>query len=510
MQNVFTLSAIRTGLLLLNIMVSTVGIQARSPYQISGPKPEENTPELIGTESKFFADIDTVNQRVYILLYEELWAYNLREEEWDLLHTFEKEKINILLSEPKEFGYDHVSGDILLWSTGVGLVCRIDLETYRINRIDQSFPHKNQFGHIPFFREGKIYAFGGYGFWQDKNLISHFKPDVKEWLIVAPAEGSPYPPERVGGFGTYVSAEDAFYAYGGNTIDNRRHDDNNSKRSKHGEIWKFDFNEMLWSQIMSPGPLEAITFMSAGPSNIYGTSKSTKSLTAYSNASKNWYIPIKMTGGDMANVHLKVFNLEDHTEFKPVEIDATSENAMISTHFLFNEKSRELVFVGFRNVTNSEIHPLLVLKIPESEVIAKLEPEDSGFTLVFGSLIVAGVFLIIGWLYFKKNGPIKVINGIQSKISKEELEHGLNKTEKELLNTLIVSDHMPETSELEEMVWPDVDNYDYRRKLRNETIRSINEKVKEMFDVNEELIIRQRDLEDNRRYRYGINEDLLG
>jgi len=69
---------------------------------------------------------------------------------------------------------------------------------------------------------------------------------------------------------------------------------------------------------------------------------------------------------------------------------------------------------------------------------------------------------------------------------------------------------MPETSELEEMVWPEVDNYDYRRKLRNETIRSINGKVKDMFGVNEDLIIRQRDLEDNRRYRYGVNEDLLG
>src|SRR6056297_1457117 len=152
MQNVFTLSAIRSGLLLLTIMCSTVGIQARSPYQINDPKPEENSPKLIGTESKFFADIDTVNQRLYVLIYEKLWAYNLREEEWDLLHTFEEEKMNKLLSEPKEFGYDHVSGDILLWSTGVGLVCRIDLENYTINRIDRSFPHKNQFGHIPFFR----------------------------------------------------------------------------------------------------------------------------------------------------------------------------------------------------------------------------------------------------------------------------------------------------------------------------------------------------------------------
>lgn len=217
-----------------------------------------------------------------------------------------------------------------------------------------------------------------------------------------------------------------------------------------------------------------------------------------------------MPGGDKANVYLKTFNLNEYTEFKPVQIEATTEHAMISTHFLFNEKSEELVFVGFRNITNDEIHPLLVVKVPEAEVIAQLEEVEEDRILIYGSLLVLGILLGSGWLYVRYYGPVQIINNQQSLIVKGDLEKELNQTEQALLKAITGSDHMPETSELEEMVWPNVDNYDYRRKLRNETIRSINQKAKEMFGVNEDLIIRQRDLEDNRRYRYGVNEDLLG
>jgi hypothetical protein len=512
MQNISSLSAIKSGLLLLMTLISVTEIQAITPIQTTSQVQEQEAeaPALIGTESLFFADIDTVKQVVYVLIYDEFWSYDLKEEQWALLHTLEESEMDELLSEPKEFGYDHVSGNIYMWSTGVGLVYRIDLETFDVKRIDRSFHHKNQFGHIPFFRDGKIHAFGGYGFWEDKNLITHFIPEVGEWLIVAPDADSPYPPERVGGFGVYINERDVFYAYEGKIIENREHDDSNSIRSNNGEVWKFDFKEMKWSLEMTPGQLEKLRFPSVGARNVYGTSRTTISSSHYSAATGNWYIPTKKEGGDMANVYLKAFDLIDHTEFKPVQIDATTENAMISTHFLFNEKSQDLVFVGFRNVTNNEVHPLMVLKVPESEILKQLEPADNSKALIYGSLLAVGVLLILGWVYIRFNGSIPVINGRQPTVSREDLEQVFNKTEQSLLKAIMDSEHMPETSELEEMVWPDVDNYDYRRKLRNETIRAINEKAQESFGLKDKLIYRQRDMEDNRRFRYGVNKDLLG
>lgn len=491
--------------------ISVTELQAVNPIQIISQQQEQDTeaPTLIGTESLFFADIDTVNRLVYVMIYDEFWSYDLREEEWEKLHVFDEGELDELLSEPKEFGYDHVSDHIYLWSTGVGLVYRIDLETFEIQRIDQSFPHKNQFGHIPFFREGKIHAFGGYGFWEDKNLITHFNPEVREWLLVSPAEGSPYPPERVNGFGTYVDDQDALYVYSGSVISNREHDGINAIRTTSEEVWKFDFTTMSWSLVMTPGALPGPRFPSVGIRNVYGTGKTTISVAPYSNASGLWYIPLKEEGGDMANVYLKPFDLVDHIEYEPVQIDATIENAMIGTHFLYDPKSEEIIFVGYRNVTNDEEHPLMVLKVPESKVIEELVPVETNRVLVYGSLIVVGFLLIIGWVYFRRMNLISTVNGSHPTIKHDEFEAALNSVERSLLKALMKSDHMPETSELEEMVWPEVDNYDYRRKLRNETIRSINEKAVEQFGLKEDLIIRQRDLEDNRRFRYGVNRELI-
>ncbi len=62
-----------------------------------------------------------------------------------------------------------------------------------------------------------------------------------------------------------------------------------------------------------------------------------------------------------------------------------------------------------------------------------------------------------------------------------------------------------ESHELEVESWPDITNYDYRRKLRNETIKSLNEKFKVELD-GEEAIYRKKDPNDNRRFLYGLNE----
>jgi hypothetical protein len=509
MQNISSLSAIKFGLLLLMTFISVAELQAISPDKGRTQEPGRESPVLIGTDNMFFSDIDTTKQLVYVLIYNELWSYDLNQEQWCLLHSFEQDEMNELLAEPKEFGYDHVSEDIYLWSTGVGLVYRIDLESFDIERIDRSFPHKNQFGHIPFFRDGKIHAFGGYGFWEDKNLITHFNPEVREWLLVSPAEGSSYPPERVNGFGTYVKDQDALYVYSGSIISNREHDGVNAIRGTNGEIWKFDFKTMSWSLVMTPGSLPGPRFPSVGIRNVHGAGKTTMSLTPYSNASGLWYIPFKDSGGDMANVYLKPFDLVDHIEYEPVQIDATIENALIGTHFLLDQKSKEVVIVGYRNVTNGEEHPVMVLKVPESKILKQLKPIGKEKVLIYGSLLAFGALLVLGWLFVRKNGSIPGLNYRQPAITRNELEIQLNTTELSLLKAILDSDHMPETSELEEMVWPEVDNYDYRRKLRNETIRAINNKVQERFGIQDDLIIRRRDTEDNRRFRYGVNRELL-
>ena len=71
---------------------------------------------------------------------------------------------------------------LLFWDVSVGRVHKMDLETGILERLDNSFTHRNMYYHAPFLEEdGSIYAAGGYGFWEFKNLLTRFDPESGEW-----------------------------------------------------------------------------------------------------------------------------------------------------------------------------------------------------------------------------------------------------------------------------------------------------------------------------------------
>ena len=76
-----------------------------------------------------------------------------------------------------------VNGDkILFWDSAVGRAYSFDLESLLLDRIDTSFHHQNMFGHAAVLSEhDHIYAIGGYGFWEFKNLLIRFEPDTGQW-----------------------------------------------------------------------------------------------------------------------------------------------------------------------------------------------------------------------------------------------------------------------------------------------------------------------------------------
>lgn len=499
------------GLFIFGVLCSSKNVFA-DPYEdipLNNLQEQAETeyPVLIGTDG-IYADIDTVQQVLYVMIRDELWNYDLRQEQWNKLHTFDQQEIEELFQDPKDFGYDHLSEKIYFWSTGVGLIYELDLESYELKRLDKSFEHKNQFGHVPFFYNGMIHAFGGYGFWEDKNLITYYLPDLREWKILTPAKDSKYPTELLGANGVYVKDQNAFFVYGGSFIKNRGHDDGNSIRAFNKELWKFDFGVMKWSHVKDFDLNDGRIIQSFGAFSSEGLGRSSLSSSAYSTHTGNWYLPVKNSEGNRPALFFKTLGLKDQKNYELFDMDRTKELEIIATNFMFDQKSQELILLGFLNITNDIEYPIMVIKVPESDILANLIPSDDNNVLLLGSLFAVGALLVLGFLVIRYKDSIPMINGQRPTISLEELTEGLNNTEKLLLKTIMESDQMPETNDLEEMVWPDVDNYDYRRKLRNETIRSINKKTQDIFSIQEKLIIRQRDIEDSRRYHYGINEEL--
>ena len=60
-----------------------------------------------------------------------------------------------------------------------------------IERIDRSFPHRNQYGGYFFSYKDNLFLIGGYGYWQTKSIITKFNFNSGDWEIVATSGQSP-------------------------------------------------------------------------------------------------------------------------------------------------------------------------------------------------------------------------------------------------------------------------------------------------------------------------------
>lgn len=71
--------------------------------------------------------------------------------------------------------------DIMFVDYGCGRVYQWRNDS--IVRMDHSFHHKNQFLNATFYHKGTVYLYGGYGFFQFKNIITRYDRLLNEWFL---------------------------------------------------------------------------------------------------------------------------------------------------------------------------------------------------------------------------------------------------------------------------------------------------------------------------------------
>lgn len=468
----------------------------------------QNTGEqpIISYEARIYADFDTLSQKVYVLFDKELWSYNLEGKKWNFEARFD----SLPAAQGQlEFGINPVTRELNLWSAGVGKVYKIDIEDEKISRLDRSFNHKNQFGHVPFFRNGNIYAYGGYGLWQYKSILTNYSPELREWTLVNVQPDSPVPMPRIGKTGFYHEEEDAFYVYGGSYSAGNHPDDKYVNKEESIDVWKYSFKEELWEYQTQ---LSFDNWEFEYPHNYYKTGKGNLITTSvFSPVTKNWYLPFRDKNGINAVFHFVAYNIESREHYQPVEIPVYPERTFLLTNYLFNDKTSEFVFVGVSHLTNQRSFPVHIFTLHEDSLLQRLEYEEAGVTKLGLILSIGGLFIIVLFLLFKPT----VSNQLRNKpevsddsIGISELFELLNFQEKRLLEVLKNEGEYLESHDLEEKTWPDITNYDYRRKMRNETINSLNNKFKKESG-GRKAIDRKKDPNDKRRYLYGLDEKIL-
>lgn len=109
----------------------------------------------------------------------------------------------------------------------------------RIQRIDNSFIHKNQYGATIYEFNGTLYFFGGYGFFENKNTHDFYLRSANEWFAVSKSTNQkPSPRATI----NYIISENNVYFFGGQFS-------SNNGNVMLSDCWKYKLTTNEWEMI---------------------------------------------------------------------------------------------------------------------------------------------------------------------------------------------------------------------------------------------------------------------
>ena len=366
------------------------------------------------------------------------------------------------------------NGRILFCHHGVGTVYELRNDT--ILRIDRSFNHRNQYHSSIFGHDNSLYAFGGYGLFETKNLFVCYSNALNEWRqVISNCAIQPRTSHD------YMVTDDALYVFGGfNTIDaavNQEYDD----------CWKYQFLSREWVKL--------------GRVNIEYDSQVESEDNSQSQLlfQTPYILRINIEDNLVKRYADRDINVQSHGQFD------TSQNKILLSEYVDKMK------VFSVHNTNEILHTFL-------NEIPFYTPE-SRYTIYF---YFAAVFFVLGAIYlgyrnrkrkkirskFKNSQQIIGDNGLFYIKNKPLIEYfdGYALT---LLTTFLERpDEYISLQELDDLCNPDRKaSYVSTKKRREQSLRIIKEKLAITLDINpKEVFIEIRDGEDKRIKKMKLND----
>jgi len=127
-------------------------------------------------------------------------------------------------------------GEVYFIYPGGGLL--FQYKNNAIERIDNSFPHRNQFSGHFFSYKNELYLLGGYGYWKSNSILTKFNFTSKEWDFVETFGSAP---ELGINSGSFVLDNDILYVF-----DFYQKIEDVDK--KNDDLFEFDLKTLTWTQ----------------------------------------------------------------------------------------------------------------------------------------------------------------------------------------------------------------------------------------------------------------------
>lgn len=474
------------------------------------------TTKLTGLKVAF----DSENGRYFLMDSTKVYTFNIGTRSWEYLSELDYEFLKFRID------YSKYHDGLLFWDQGVGRVFLMD-STKTLTRLDKSFNQNNQFGHASWIHPetGTIYAFGGYGLFRLKSLLTRYVPNKQEWNETPIRDPRTWPAPQLLSSSFPDMLNNKVYILGSKLTQSEYFSRNYpiDEKSKNA-FWEYDIPTSSWSRLADL------------PEYLHGPIANYKNfnLTNYS-VHPDLSFLLFSREGDISSISsngLHVFDIASKAVKKVADIEPKFSD--LETYLNINWSSEDNVFyvlsVEFNyNLRRVIIHPYTIELKDETTFISRLRSQDetstSNASLIIAILLVS---IPIGtWLTYWNRTQRKRKQGnsisnherfvitldhhgnIQLNYKGESVE-ALPDGEMIILN-LLARNSLQDgaylaSDEIENALLPSHPSQDYVRRFRNLTMDRLVNYLSTYCDENQEFILKRPTVLDKRKFEYRLNE----
>jgi len=485
---------------------------------------------------------DSRRDRIYWHTNDSLHMWDMSDRKWTFIRETRFEDSELVMD------IDTLNNRVLLWAGGAGHVYAVDIDwnTDPI-RIDKSSQHRNQFehGHLISPIDGRIILFGGYGFWQDKNILTYFDEAKGQWDITL-WNGSLSPSKRILPALSYWKKENKIVLFGGRAS-KEPEKPYVTFRATIYDIWTFDQSTSVWKYhgdlTMNEDEISD-NYLMLG----YMITQRNGLLQ-----DENLLIGMDYHNSNERNTVIYAVDLETmQGSFLDIPTGSLSKLNRLIAYFL-NEEKRQIYILWTPMVTNKYFAPIYVstIDLPPADTIranirsmVKMantdwqEPQELSTSSFLFPILMIGV-AVPTYLYWQRRRRSKK-HGTTSQPHESELDsrswdetirilptksgatiiHGgidisINFSPDEidlfllLAKQFLSSNKYLSTEQIEQAIWESGTNPDYSRKMRNQVQRKLEDNLQFCLPKKDGSLwlLSRSEPSDKRRKEYALNPE---
>jgi hypothetical protein len=376
------------------------------------------------------------------------------------------------------------NGRVLFIYKGVGEVYELKNDT--IQRIDRSFKHENQFHNSLFEFQNTIFAFGGYGLFTFKNIITYFNNTNREWYELITSKK---PPVRKAQF--YQLYQDRLFIFGGGMLDS-------GNVVHYNDCWEFSFTTNRWRKL---GQMNSSFF-----SNLLGNGADVpdKPLDIIVSFPDIWLV-------DIFHNQLTHYKNQLTPAIREAYFDQSKQRVLLV--------KQQNAALSFQVSTSKQLFRDKLDVTPFYDASKQSQPAVSVYLIAVTLFFLLGGIILFFFRFKKKKQEVvyepevkKIrLHNNQLFIGERMINNDLTLLEFRILMKFIENKNEPiDIIALNELFEDETTSLAAQKKRRETTLKSLREKLAFILNVSQEnVFLESRDKADKRIKMFLINPDIL-